>query len=259
MEGRLEPEAFEVHGARRRSPGGAAAAEAEVVEAQVQAGAGSHLEEAQGQARGLRGLEQAEDEPGRAAHLVRLAGQGHEGAHGLGVVERSRSCSAAQAASGSMATSGAGRGTRARQLQGQRRGAPFESQAVAGGEKAEAQGVAARARSGVGLEQGEAWLRPPRRPRAARSSRAGVQAASPWRRTDAPGRGAGRRRARGRARATVLPLQEHVALRGLQQRCGVPDAERRPRRSAWARPDRRRARPPGRRPARRKGPRRRLA
>ena len=75
---RLEPEALQVHRAALRPPRCAAAAEAEVVEAQVQARAGPDLQQAQGKA-GARGLEEPEGEGGAAADLVRLAGEGDQG------------------------------------------------------------------------------------------------------------------------------------------------------------------------------------
>ena len=97
-------------------------------------------------------LEEPEDQPGRSAHLVRLAGQRHQGSHRLGV----SSDQVVERRPGGVRIDGdvgLGRGTGARQLQGQRGGAPFESQAMAGGEKAKAQRVAAGAGCGVALEE----------------------------------------------------------------------------------------------------------
>ena len=154
MKRRLEPMAFEVDGAIRGTPGGAAAPVAEAVGAQVQARAGSHFEEAQGEAGGLGRFEQPEGQAGRPAHFVRLAGQGHEGTQGLWFVGDEM----AQGRPGGLGVdrgSGAFGRTRARQVQRQFRRTALEGEAVSGGHEAQAKGIAARAGCGVGLEEGE--------------------------------------------------------------------------------------------------------
>ena len=145
--GSVSPEALEVDGAVLRPQGHAAAAEAEMVETEVQARARTDLEEAQRMAARC-GLAEPEGEGGGAADLVGLTRPRDEGPEGSGLVDHQ----VAQSGEGRLGIDGRRRrpsfrgvawnGPGGRQERGELGGPPFEGESVGGREQPQGEGIA---------------------------------------------------------------------------------------------------------------------